>query len=379
MSRTVAIALAVTAFLGAAAPAHATTRPRDDLAEVRRTLDGIVAAGAPGVLARVDDDEGAWIGTGGVADLTTRAPMPPQARFRVASLTKSVVATVVLQLVQEGKVRLDDPIAALLPGLIRDGDRVTVRRLLNHTGGLADYMEHAEFADPGHYARRAYRPERLVAYAEQVERPEPGAFHYSNAGYIVLGMLVEKVTGHTLSAEVDRRILGPARMTRSYLPVTDPRIHGPHATGYYLPEGADTDGLRPLTRIDPSWAWAAFGLVSDGRDVNRFYRALFGGRLIGPRLLAEMRTGVGTPQAPVFPRYGLGLEAVALTCGEKWGATGSIPGYVTFGFADDTGRRRMTISVNVQRNDPRAGLLILAAVNSLNQYFCGEPYEMPRG
>ncbi|WP_219470123.1 serine hydrolase domain-containing protein [Nonomuraea rhizosphaerae] len=355
---------------------------REEPAGVRQALEAVVAAGAPGVLARVDDERGTWIGTSGTADLETGAPVPREARFRVASLTKSMVSVTVLQLVREGKVRLDEPIGERLPGLVAGGDRITVRELLNHTGGLADYVSAPEFADPERYGRRTYTPERLIEEAERMPRPERGRFAYSNAGYILLGLLVEKVTGHDLGAELDRRVFRPAGMTRSYLPVTSSVIHGPHATGYHLPQGADPGApgaLRPITRLNPSFAWAAYGVVSDARDVNRFYRALFGGRLVGRDLLTLMRTGVATPQAPIFPRYGLGLESVGLTCGEMWGATGSIPGYQTFGFADEAGARRMTLSINVQRNDPGVALMLLAAVDTLNRYFCGEPYTLPTG
>ncbi|SEG88701.1 D-alanyl-D-alanine carboxypeptidase [Nonomuraea solani] len=349
---------------------------------VRQALDATVAAGAPGVLARIDDERGTWIGTSGVADLGTRAPVPREARFRVASLTKSMVSVVVLQLVREGKTSLDEPIENRLPGLVAEGDQITVRALLNHTGGLADYVRAPEFADPEHYRDRTYTPRRLIAEAERLPRPQQGRFAYSNTGYILLGLLVEKVTGHDLGTELKNRIFRPAGMTRSHLPLTRQDIRGPHATGYHLPAGADpgTPGaLRPITRLNPSFAWAAYGVVSDARDMNRFYRALFSGRLVGPDLLAQMRTGVPTPQAPIFPRYGLGLESAGLTCGETWGATGSIPGYMTFSFADASGARRMTLSINVQRNDPKVGTMLLAAVDALNRYFCGEPYRLPAG
>ncbi|MFI6513250.1 serine hydrolase domain-containing protein [Streptosporangium sp. NPDC050855] len=379
--RRIAAAALVVAGLLPASPAVAHTR-HEDPAGVRRALDAVVAAGAPGVLARIDDDRGTWIGTAGTADLRTGGPVPRQARFRVASLTKTMVSAAVLQLVQEGRVRLEEPIGERLPGHVADGDRITVRELLNHTGGLADYVAAPEFADPERYGERTYTPGRLVAEAERLPRPERGRFAYSNTGYILLGLLVEKVTGRDLSAELDRRIFRPAGMTRSYLPVTSDVIRGPHATGYHLPRGADPaapGALRPVTRLNPSFAWAAYGVVSDARDVNRFHRALFGGRLVGPELLARMRTGVATPQAPIFPEYGLGLESVALTCGPMWGATGSIPGYQTFGFADATGTRRMTVSVNVQRNDPGVVPMLLSVLDALNRYFCGEPYRLPGG
>ncbi|MCG5213813.1 serine hydrolase domain-containing protein [Streptosporangium sp. KLBMP 9127] len=376
--------LTVALVAGAGSPAHAAGRDlsADEHADVRQALKAVVEAGAPGVLARIDDGDGRWVGTSGVADLATDAPVPGDARFRVASLTKSVVATIVLQLVQEKKLSLDLPIETWLPGIVADDDRITVRQLLNHTSGLSDYIDHTEFSDPTVYGTRTYRPERLLQYAEESgPAGEPGErFHYSNAGYILLGLLVEKVTGNRLGAEIHKRVLKPTGMTRSYFPSTDPEIHGPHATGYYLPEGTDPGSqgaLKAITELNPSFAWAAYGLVSDARDMNRFYRHLFRGHLVDKALLRQMRDGVTTPQAPVFPHYGLGLESLALTCGEKWGATGSIPGYLTFAFADESGARRMTLSINVQRNDPGVGPMLLAGVDAFNRYFCGTPYQLP--
>ncbi len=351
----------------------------DTHVQVQQALDAMVKAGAPGALARVDDTTGSWTLTSGTADLTTRRDIPHDARFRIASLTKGVVATTILRLAETGRLELDRPVATWLPGAIHDADRITVRRLLNHTSGLADYLDHPSFRDPQSYTRRTWQPQQLVALADGLPRAHPPGerFTYANAGYILLGLLIEKVTGNRLGDEIEHRVLRPAGMTRTRLPLTDPHLHGPHATGYLLPEGADaTDpgALEPFTKINPSFAWAAYGLVSDARDVNRFYQALFSGRLIGPASLEQMRTAVDTRQAPVFPHYGLGLATAGLTCGEKWGGTGSIPGYVTFAFADRDGKRRMTISVNVQRNDPKAGEMLIHGVDALNRYFCGTPY-----
>ncbi|WP_235854342.1 serine hydrolase domain-containing protein [Nonomuraea aridisoli] len=376
------LACLMAGVLTVAAPSQAGVVSAGDRALVQEALDTMVAAGAPGVLARVDDADGHWIATSGVGDLRTGEAVPRHGRFRVASLTKSVIATIVLQLVEEGRLSLDRPVGAWLPGVVAGADRITVRQLLNHTSGLADYVAHPEFEDPMVYGGRTYRPEQLVGYAEELGPvSEPGRrFAYSNAGYIVLGLLVERVTGHPLATEVSRRVLRPAGMSHSYLPLTDPVIRGPHATGYHLPGGVDPaapGALRPITELNPSFAWAAYGLVSDARDMNRFYQALFGGRLVGEESLRRMREGVGTPQAPVFPYYGLGLEAAGLTCGVMWGATGSVPGYQTLAFADGSGERRMTISMNVQRKDPAVAPLIFAAIDALNRYFCGTAYAVP--
>ncbi|TDD37344.1 class A beta-lactamase-related serine hydrolase [Nonomuraea terrae] len=379
------LACLMAGVLGVAAPSQAgvVSAVTDQRALVQEALDAMVAAGAPGVLARVDDPHGHWIATSGVADLRTGEAVPRNARFRVASLTKSVIATIVLQLAEEHRLSLDRPVGAWLPGIVAGADRITVRQLLNHTSGLADYVAHPEFKDAMVYGGRTYRPEQLIGYAEELGPvSEPGQrFAYSNAGYIVLGLLVERVTGDRLETEMSRRVLRPAGMSHSYLPLTEPAIRGPHATGYYLPTGVDPGApgaLRPITELNPSFAWAAYGLVSDARDINRFYHALFGGRLVGEGSLRQMREGVGTPQAPVFPYYGLGLEAAGLTCGVTWGGTGSIPGYQTMAFADRSGTRRMTLSMNVQRRDPAVAPLLMAGVDALNRYFCGTSYSVPR-
>jgi D-alanyl-D-alanine carboxypeptidase len=325
-------------------------------------LDALVAAGSPGALLTVDGPGGRWAGTSGVADIGSRAPVPPDGRFRAASLTKALVATVVMQLVAAGQLDLDQPV---------DGG-ATVRQLLNHTGGLADYMAAPEFSDPLHYTRRTYTPQQLIAYAQDLDKPGPG-FHYSNTGYIVLGLLVERVTGHRLGDEINRRVLRPLGMTQSSFPLHRRTIDGPHATGYYA---RTTDDLVPLTEIDPSFEWAAFGLVSSGRDLNTFFHALFSGRLGVD--VGQMTTGIPTPQAPVFPHYGLGLESIGLTCGEFWGGTGQTVGYQTMSFT--AGGRHVTLSMNVERldpHDPRTGPMLLAAVNVINEYVCGEPYRLP--
>ena len=209
--------------------------------------------------------------------------------------------------------------------------------------------------------------------------PGAGASASASASGL-LGLLVENVTGRPLSAVLTDRVFRPAQMTHTYLPLTEQRIRGPHAAGYYLPSGIRPEqpgALREITELNPSFAWSAYGLVSDGRDVNRFFHALFSGRLLDSGTLDQMRAGVPTPQAPIFPHYGLGTESIGLTCGDYWGGTGSIPGYVTFAFSDDTGERRIVISINVQRKDPEVGRILLSGVDAVNRYFCGTPYQLP--
>ncbi|WP_163507493.1 serine hydrolase domain-containing protein [Fodinicola acaciae] len=122
----------------------------EKLGDVQRALDAMVAAGTPGALARVEDSGRSWTVTSGVADIDTAAPVPREARFRAASLTKAMVSTVVLQLAAGRRLDLDQPVGRWQPGIVARADRITVRQLMNHTGGLADYMAAPEFADPLH-------------------------------------------------------------------------------------------------------------------------------------------------------------------------------------------------------------------------------------
>ena len=158
----------------------------------------------------------------GVGDIATGAALRPAAQFRIGSITKTFVATVVLQLVGEGRLRLDEPVAQRLPGLLSNGHRITVRQLLNHTSGLPDYTEDPElFA--GIVKNRVWAPRELVALAEK--HPQlfaPGsAWKYSNTNYIVAGLLVEAVTGHSLARELERRIFSPLQPGPHLVPGRD--------------------------------------------------------------------------------------------------------------------------------------------------------------
>ncbi len=317
--------------------------PRDDAArpELQRLLDQIVAAGAPGVVALVNDgrsgrgghgDDGwardgeerrhgdrVWTSASGVADLRTARPMRPNDRFRAGSLTKPFVATVVLQLVAEGKLSLSDTVERWLPGILPYGDQITVRQLLNHTSGVPDntFVEPIVELYTGNRFR-SWQPRELVALI--ADRPPDfaagTAWSYSNTGYALAGLIVEQVTGHRLGRELKRRIFRPLRLRDTSFPTDFPFLLGRHARGYSLefdPEVGVIEGpLLDFTVYNPSLAWAAGNIVSDEKDLARFFRALLGGRLLPPAQLAEMKTPFEIE--PGFG-YGLGLEVSDSPCG----------------------------------------------------------------
>ena len=331
------------------------TEPRSGV-ELRTLLKQVVAAGVPGVVARVQDGRSARTFTAGVSDLTTGAPLLPGTRFRAGSTTKTFVATVVLQLVGEGRLALDDPVGRWLPGLVPDGDTITVRQLLNHTSGLYDHT-----ADPaiaaGIVENRVFAPSELLAVtaAHPLSFAPGTGWQYSNSNYVVAGLLVEAVTGHSLGRELRRRIFEPLGLESTSFPVATGRMPGRHAHGYLSTDLVPPTDGKPLdvTGINPSWAWAAGALVTDARDLARFYRALQRGELLAPRLLAEMRTTVRTPDGSRVP-YGLGLFRISTPCGTFWGHNGGMPGYHTEAFWSKDADRTVVLATTMGPAPPAA-------------------------
>jgi D-alanyl-D-alanine carboxypeptidase len=349
------------------APGPPATRPAD----LQRLLDGVVATGAPGAIGSVEDDGATIRRVSGVGNLRTGQPPRPVQTFRVASQTKAFVATVVLQLVAAGKVGLDDPVSRHLPRLLPDGDRITVRQLLNHTSGLFDPQVEVYQTLQDIYDRRleTWTPRQVVAMATDngLLFPPGTAWSYSNTNYVVLGLLIERVTGTSIARQLERRLIRPLGLRHTWFPnrtaaLPPPRLHG------YMP----LDLTEPLVDADitwfnPSFFWASGALVSNVDDLDRFYDALFDGRLLPRRLLAEMLTPVDTGAPGVG--YGLGLEVYTLPCGAVVaGHTGALPGYNSGSFrllGDDKDAR---VVANLH---PAPEALYVAFTNALLELFCG--------
>ncbi|PCG81302.1 serine hydrolase [Streptomyces sp. WZ.A104] len=331
------VALVPPAVSGSVAPADAAARPD----AVQRALNGLVRDDRmPAALASVKDRSGrARTYTAGVGDLVTGSKVPRDGQVRIGSNTKTFVAVVVLQLVGEGKIDLDAFVDTYLPGLVRgegiDGNRITVRQLLQHTSGLPEYSNHLG-DDVRYYAPRELLATALRHPAEFV----PGkSWKYSNTNYVLAGLIIQKVTGRPLADEIDRRVVRRAGLRHTYFPAPgDARIREPHPHGYY--QESKERPLRDITEMDPSWGWAAGQMISTSTDLNRFFGELLSGRLLPPAQLAQMRSTV--PAEATFgpgARYGLGLVSRPLPCGGlSWGHGGSFPGYETRGGATDDGR-----------------------------------------
>lgn len=264
----------------------------------------------------------------GLADTTTGRTAQHEARVRIGSNTKPMTATVVLQLVQEGKVALDAPIETYLPGLLRgegiDGRAITVRQLLQQTSGLPDYDDVILAGDPLEAIKKYYEPLQLVQSALTLPATgAPGAaFSYSNTNFVVAGLVAEKASGRSIDQLITDRIIKPLGLTRTYWPAPrDMTMPADALHGYYF--GID------VTELDPSWGWAAGQLISTPRDVNTFFAGLLGGKLLSPATLAEMKKTVPSDITLTGgDRYGLGILRLATSCGvEAWGHGGDVPGY----------------------------------------------------
>jgi D-alanyl-D-alanine carboxypeptidase len=338
--------LAGAALIAVSAPAGTTTT-RTQAPDLQADVDALVTAGAPGAILFVRNGNRATRLAGGRADVAHKRPMNTGDRFRIASLTKSYVATVTLQLVSEGKLSLNDSVQQRLPGVVPNGDKITIRQMLGHTSGLFDFAADPRVLKPYLKGNFGYHwaPRELVRIAVS-HKPlfAPGtSYAYSNTDYIVAGLIVETVTGHKLGSELSHRIYQPLHLRSTSFPTT-PRIANPYAHGYYVfakPPATDVTAVSP-------YPWAAGAMVSTGADVLSFYRALLSGHLLEPKLLNAMKTTVSEGKRTDIPgsRYGLGLERFPTSCGTAWGHNGSIAGYLVFTFTSNDGRRQALLMVN---------------------------------
>ncbi|MGW3321533.1 serine hydrolase domain-containing protein [Streptomyces virginiae] len=287
-------------------------------AAVRRVMR---EAQVPGVTVGLwAPGKGSYLRSFGVADKATGAPMTPDLHVRIGSETKTFTVTALLQLVDQGKVGLDDPIGKYVTG-VPNGDRITLRELAGMRSGLFNYSLDEDFvkkfeADP----QQSFTPQQLLDVS--FEHPvlfEPGAeFDYSNTNLILLGLVVEKITGRPLHDVITKDVLGPAGLRNTVFP-TSPALPAPYAHGYT--DQTASGKVEDSTHWNPSWAWAAGEMVSDVQNLRSWARTLATGTLLKPATQAErLKT---TPMDIPGAGYGLGIFDV-----QGWiGHNGSIPGY----------------------------------------------------
>jgi D-alanyl-D-alanine carboxypeptidase len=338
-----------------------------DAVALEIAMENVHRAGMPGVFAEVRDGDQVWRGAAGVADVTTGRPVTADMRHRVGSITKTFTAAAVLQQVESGQIGLDTSIGRYLPRLVpgERGAAITIRMLINHTSGLAEYLPYAYPSLKAYPFVADTRPEslddnRLTRFhpADLIEMgvtaPATGAPGgtpgvYSNTNYLLLGQLLEEVTGTTAEKYITRNVIERAGLPDTEFPA-GAHVDGPHSRIYEAWFGM-IDPPRDYSVYDMSWVGPAASLISTVADLNRFYGMLLAGEIVDQSSLAQMRRTV-----PVISQegktidYGLGLHPMEIPGGDTfWGHGGTVWGAGAMSMTRADGRRQLSIAINLQR------------------------------
>ncbi|MBV1850730.1 serine hydrolase domain-containing protein [Catellatospora tritici] len=316
-------------------------------AQIQAIMDNMSVPGA--VVMITSPEQGDWTQTFGRQAVVGNAPVTVDDRFRIGSNTKTMTGTVLLQLAQEGKIGLDDPVSKYQPQ-VPNGDNITIAQLLEMRSGLYNYSEDEQFNaridnDPGY----VWQPEELlsIAFAKPPYFAPGAGFHYSNTNLILAGLIIEQLTGGTLQDAYQQRIFGPLGLGQTLLPpAADASIPAPHPQGYMFGTNVSTlndpalppaeqaaaakgDLLpRDVTDSSPSWTWAAGGVISTAADLTRYVTALVGGGLLDPAMQKTRMDSIKPIPTPDHADVGYGLAIVKF--GPLYGHDGQIPGYNSF-------------------------------------------------
>ena len=300
----------------------------------------------PGISVCLTNSDGSdYIYAAGVRQLGTNVILDPHDHQRVGSITKIVISTLLLKLQEKGYLSLEQTIESILPGLLTHGRHITVRQLLQHRSGLKDYIwmdvagtkciQHA-ISSP----KDDFSPKSLIrVIRDQDLEFEPGTqYNYSNTGYILLGLIVEKLSGKSIEDVIHQWIIQPLHLKRTYFPTTNELRH-PYATGHSKATedmSELSDELTFINILNVSISWTAGALISNAIEIQSFMKALFNGSLLSEESLKEMVHFQGTDDPS--QSYGLGIQKYSFDNGKSaFGHQGGIHGYesVTLYYPDD--------------------------------------------
>ncbi|MFJ4876922.1 serine hydrolase domain-containing protein [Streptomyces sp. NPDC088745] len=338
-----------------------------DATALNEALEDVHHAGVPGLFAEIRNSDETWRGAAGVADRTTGRPVSADMKHRIGSVTKTFTAAAVLQQAERGTIGLDTPIGAYLPHLVpgSPGEAITVRMLLNHTSGLAEYLPYVytslrAFPDLARTTPECFDEHRhthfdrtdlirLGVTAPAFGPPGGAPGLYSNTNYLLLAALLEHVTGIPAEDCITENVIRRAGLHDTEFP-TGPHIDGPHSRLYESWFGK-IDPPRDYSVFDMSYAGPSANLTSTVADLNRFYAALLSGTIISPSSLTEMQqtTQVVSQELSTIP-YGLGLHPVESSGGQTfWGHGGTVWGGGTLALIRTDGQRQLALALNLQR------------------------------
>jgi D-alanyl-D-alanine carboxypeptidase len=303
---------------------------------------------APGVLVAIHSPEGNWVSGRGLSDLSTMKPLEPWMQYKIGSQTKAFTATLILQLVGEGKLSLDDDIARWVPS-VPNGQQITIRQLLNHTSGLGDVFSVPAIQNK--LLTGCTVTELLSAGATLAPVAAPGTkWAYSNYGYDLLGRVAELVTGRDLSTLIRQRIAEPLGLQETYLPVSGNGLEAPYTRGYAAGATRAPTTEDDATPLPQSCLWAAGGMDSDMSDLTIWSRALATGALVKPQVWKEAQADQVPVSIPQLGRgsitWGLGFIA----SGGFIGHQGGMPGYESISMYSPALHASVVLMANKQFN-----------------------------
>jgi D-alanyl-D-alanine carboxypeptidase len=293
---------------------------------------------APGVVAAVQTPEYTWVGTLGVADRTSEEPMTPEVHHRIGSVTKTFTATLLLKAESEGLLSLDDTIDRYVKG-VPNGDEITLRQMADMTSGIASYTEDKQWGEEAFAdQRRSWKPEELAQIGiEDSPLFDPGTeWHYSNTNTVMLGLVLEQVTGKPVGDLYREQIIEPLGLKNTSFPdPADSSIPEPHAQGYTL-QGQSDGEPADVTDWNPSWAWTAGAMISTVEDLLAYGRALgTGDGLLSPEQQSERLDSFVNDLSPLNqpPLNGELGYGIGLANDNGWiGHNGELPGFNTYLF-----------------------------------------------
>jgi D-alanyl-D-alanine carboxypeptidase len=350
--------LALLTTVGFASSASAATTNAD----VQRGLERLVAApgGPPGAIATLYRDGKLTVLRAGQADVKRSAAPRATDHMRIASVAKAFNGAVALNLVRAGKLGLDDSIGQRLTGMPAAWSAVTVRQMLNHTSGLPDYTQSKGFVEQAEKDPRGYvAPQTIISWVakDPLEFTPDSKYEYSNTDNIVVGLMVEAVTKQSYTSELQKIVLGPAKLTQTSLP-TKIKIPSPFIHGYVTEPGAEPQDVSEF--LNPSGAWASGAIISTPQNLNAFIRADLGLQFFDKaeqeQQMRWWKGGESSPPGPGKNSAGLALFRYQTKCGTVYGHTGNFPGYTQFAAATADGSAAVTTSLNIPA--PKGKLLV---------------------
>lgn len=343
---------AASAAAGPASPSLTSSATRTQIVDAvsRERKIFVGRTPVPGVLVGIWDGSGhSFILPAGYADLKARRPMSASDHFRIGSNTKTFVVSVILQLVDEGKLSLDDPVSKFALGVtVPNGRNITIRELCNMRSGLFEAFDVPQFAHANVKPNSLWNPRQIISWAVKQKPyfPPNGGYHYSNTNYLLLGLIIEAVTKDTVGNQIRKRLLVPFGLTQTSYPDTM-SMPDPWAHGYGLDKNRnweDVSNTVPVTLMGSAGA-----MISDMSDMRRWIRLYVTGKTSKPATHAALMQCVSTGEGNLS--FGLGLG-----CSAGWyGYTGGLPGYNTANYYFPEAGITIVAWVSLQANQPKPG------------------------